>query len=602
MVDSLINNIDMLKIIHKADRRRIFMTLAYNLWVAFVELVFMSLLFRYLINAYNNKTPYRIVLLVLVVLWITQIGYSFFSNYYNNIFKPISDEKIYQHIQKKIFDKSISIGLSELDNPEYYCDFTKASNEAKTRAISCLDNLIVSVSDFISMLVLLVVVIQINLGFFIIAVLPVAINILFSKKIDRMIFKSDMQVLESERKVNYVNRAFFLKDYCKEIKTSNIKFVLLKQMQDAITTIVSIRKKYGLKIAVYKAVTIFMNDIICYFSAIIYAIILYKSNAAILLGDFVFVISSLGTLTQKIQSYINDLFKIYNSKNYIKNIMNFISNKDSNKNSNETVNDIPFSAIEFKNVSFRYTKNDKTVLKDISLKIEAGKKIAVIGNNGAGKTSFIKLLLNLYEASSGEITLNNLKISQYDLKDYQSLFSCIFQDFAVFGCTIGENILCRSITDNDEEMIIAALKMSGLYEDMEKKGYTIHSMVTKEFDSDGIVLSGGQLQKLAIARAFANDRRIIILDEPSSALDPISEAKMFETFKNIYNNKTLIYITHRISSAILADTICFFENGEIVETGSHGELMKANGKYASLYRMQAQQYGDLGGREDFIFE
>lgn len=591
MLESIRNIFQMVKIVHKASSFSIVMALIYKFWVTFVQVVFLTLLPRYLINAYTLKKPYIEVLIVLLVLWITQIGYSIFSNYYNYIFKPVSDERIFQYVQKSIFRKSVSMKLSDFDNPEFYDDFTKASNEAKARAVSSLDLIMDIVMDLSALVVLLYVVIKIHWGFLIIVLVPVLLNISLGKVLDRLTFESDMQVTKADRRVNYVNRTFFLKQFSKEIKTSGIKEVLLDQFQEAVRDIINVRKKYGKSVAALKLATALMNDIACFVAATLFALALLI-HSHIIMGDFVFLITSLSTVSQRLQSCIDNCFKLYNSRNYISNLKRFMQDDTKPPEWGNRTKRPVFDWIEMKNVFFKYKENGDTILKDINLKIEAGKKIAIVGYNGAGKTTFIKLLLGLYEVTQGEVKLNGNPICDYDPNMYRTLFSCVFQDYALFGCTVGENVLCREVKEEDRPTVLDALKMSGLYEDMEKKGITMDSMVTKEFDNEGIILSGGQLQKLAIARAFSNNRPIVILDEPSSALDPIAEFKMFERFKDIHKNKTLIYVTHRISSSILADTICFFEDGTIVEKGSHDELMDRNGKYAGLYRMQSEQYRD----------
>lgn len=591
MIKAIKNNIYILKIIHGADRKRIALTLLSVLWHTFVDLVFGALLLRFLINSYENNTPFTTVIFVLLFLLAMQIGYSFFSNYYQNIYVPVSDEKIFQCVQKKIFARSIDISLLDLDNPKYYDDFVKASNEASSRAISCLNNIISIISNLVSLFVLSFVMFRINFIIVLIALIPIFINILLGKKISNTIYQSDMAVIRPQRIMDYLNRVFFLKDYAKEIKVSEIKSVLFKQLNDSIMDIKNIRRKYGKTIVFYRAIVSLISDVACYFGAIIYALILYLVYSSIILGDFVFVITSLNKFTQTIKNNIDSIFSFYNSSKYIDNLLNFIIDKPKSHQNNHR---IVFESIDFKNVTFSYDENNIPAINNVSLRIPYGKKIAIVGDNGAGKSTFIKLLLGLYEPNSGEILLNNRPINQFDIKSYKNLFACLFQDFAVFGCSIAENILGRKPINGDEEIIINALNISGLYDDINKNGWSFDSIITKEFDDKGIVLSGGQLQKLAIARALATDAQIIVLDEPTSALDPIAEHNLFSKLKQVYDYKTLIYITHRISSAISADIIYYFENGEIVEYGTHKELIRQNKKYATMYNVQAKQYIETG--------
>lgn len=587
MIKAIKNNIYILKIIHGADRRRIALTLLFFLWQTFVDLIFGALLLRFLINSYENNILFTTVLFVLLFLLVMQIGYSFFSNYYKNIYVPISDEKVFQYVQKKIFTSSIDISLSDLDTPQYYDDFVKASNEASSRAINSLNNIISIVSNLISLSVLSFVMFRINFVIVLIALIPILINILLGEKISKTIYENDMAAVRPQRKMDYLNRVFFLKDYAKEIKASEIKLVLFKQLNDSIIDIKNIRRKYGKTIIFYRAIVSLISDVICWLGAIIYALILYLVYSSIILGDFVFVISSLSTFTQTIKDNIDTIFSFYNGSKYIDDLIKFTIDKPKSYQKDD---DIVFESLNFKSVTFSYDESNVPAVNKLSLRIPCGKKVAIVGDNGAGKSTFIKLLLGLYEPNNGEILLNNIPINQFGIKSFRSLFSCLFQDFAVFGCSIAENVLGRKPVNGDDDKIFNALHSSGLYDDINKNGWFFHSIVTKEFDDKGIVLSGGQLQKLAIARAIVADAPIIVLDEPTSALDPIAEHKLFAKLKQVYDKKTLIYITHRISSVISADIIYYFENGEIIECGTHKELMKQNGQYANMYNVQARQY------------
>ena len=392
---------------------------------------------------------------------------------------------------------------------------------------------------------------------------------------------------------------FFLKQYSREIKISNISEVLLKQFSDAMRNLREIRRKYGFKIALLQMLSFFFHDILCYALFVLLAVFLLY-HQSILLGDFVLAVTSLSVLTDRMNSCLNGFFLLRNAGNYLDNLEAFLPASFHNVPSQNRkitpfshgcgYQEVEFSSLKLRGLNFRYNGCSQYALKNISLTIHKGQHIALIGENGAGKSTLIKLLLGLYDADSGEILLNNRLLTDYDKSSYHSLFSCVFQDYAVFGCSIGENILCRKIEESDLPVLTDALEKSGLSEDMKRMNLTVHDIVTKEFDENGVIFSGGQLQKLAIARALAHDREILIMDEPSSALDPLAEQNMFRRLNALSKGKTLIYITHRISSAVTADMIYFLENGEITEHGSHQELMRLNGKYARLYYMQARSY------------
>jgi ATP-binding cassette subfamily B protein len=249
------------------------------------------------------------------------------------------------------------------------------------------------------------------------------------------------------------------------------------------------------------------------------------------------------------------------------------------------------NTISFNNVSFHYGDDEKLVLKNISFTISPGEKIALVGHNGAGKSTLVKLLMRLYDPSDGNITLNVIPIQNYRLSSYRNLFAAVFQHYKVFSLSILQNILLRDNPDGtDIKKAAEGMKSSGIYDKVMSMPNRENTILTKEFDAEGVVLSGGEYQKIAIARVFTKPCQIVILDEPSSALDPIAEYKMYEAMMKSCENKSVIYISHRLSSAVLADTVYMMENGEIVERGTHAELISKNGKYADMWFKQAEQY------------
>jgi len=243
--------------------------------------------------------------------------------------------------------------------------------------------------------------------------------------------------------------------------------------------------------------------------------------------------------------------------------------------------------IEFRDVSFKYPNTENFVLRHVNQKIRIGTKTAVVGKNGAGKTTFIKLLCRLYEPTEGQILLNGVDIRYYDYKDYARIFSVVFQDFNLFSFSIAENV--ASGKDFDEVKVKDCLERSGLGERLEKMPDGIRTNIYQQED-DGVEISGGEAQKIAIARALYKDAPFVILDEPTSALDPVAEYEIYQHFDQMVQDKTSIYISHRMSSCRFCDNILVFDDGKIVETGSHEQLMKDGGLYSQLWNAQAQYY------------
>lgn len=245
--------------------------------------------------------------------------------------------------------------------------------------------------------------------------------------------------------------------------------------------------------------------------------------------------------------------------------------------------------VEFKDVSFKYPGSETYALRHVNMKFKVGERLAVVGMNGSGKTTFIKLMCRLYDPTEGEILLNGVNIKKYDYDEYLAIFSVVFQDFKLFSFTLGENVAVGSNYDDDE--VVSALNQSGFGERLTTMPDGIKTSLYKDFDKNGVEVSGGEAQKIALARALYKNAPFIILDEPTAALDPIAEYEIYSKFNEIVGDKTVIYISHRLSSCCFCDTIAVFDNAQIVQRGSHDELVAdKNGKYYELWHAQSQYY------------
>lgn len=250
--------------------------------------------------------------------------------------------------------------------------------------------------------------------------------------------------------------------------------------------------------------------------------------------------------------------------------------------------DTDYVTLEFRHVSFRYPGTDRDILTDVNFELKQGESLSIVGRNGAGKTTVIKLLSRLFKPTGGEILINGTDIHSIDFEVYRKLLSVVFQDFKIFEFSIEENVAAgKEILENRLE---SALKNAGIYEKIQTLQRGSQTFVGKQFDENGTEFSGGELQKLAIARALYKDSPVIVLDEPTAALDPYAEAEVYERFSELTEGRTTIYISHRLSSCKFCRRIIFLEDGKIVEDGNHEELIRLNGKYAEMFQMQASQY------------
>ena len=312
-------------------------------------------------------------------------------------------------------------------------------------------------------------------------------------------------------------------------------------------------------------------------------------SGSISTGDVLMYAGAIITMMTSVQEAILKYNEIAYNNEYLKLYEEFIKRPNMHYDGTLPIEkrDDKRYELSFYNVSFKYPGSDKYILKDINMTFNIGEKLALVGLNGAGKTTLIKLLLRLYEPTEGEIRLNGIDIGKYDYDEYVQIFSVVFQDFGIFDFPLDENIAASE--DVDSARVKKVIDKVGLTELVNTLPDKEHTLLYHE-NGDGVALSGGEAQKLAIARALYKDAPFVILDEPTAALDPIAEAEIYENFDTLVGDKTAIYISHRMSSCKFCDRIVVINNGRIEEEGSHDTLMEKNGLYAKMYNTQANYY------------
>lgn len=291
------------------------------------------------------------------------------------------------------------------------------------------------------------------------------------------------------------------------------------------------------------------------------------------------------------KEFLASINSIINNNKYLQLYIDFLNIESENHKGTIPVEkrDDDEYEIEFKNISFKYPGTDTYALKNVSIKLNIGERLAIVGMNGSGKTTFIKLLCRLYDPNEGEILLNGIDIKKYDYEEYMRLFSVVFQDFKLFSFLLGQNVAASM--NYDEKYVKDILEKVGLEKRLNTMPKGIYTPLYKDFDEEGIEVSGGEAQKIALARALHRDAPIIILDEPTAALDPIAEFEIYSKFNEIVGTKTAFYISHRLSSCRFCHEIAVFNDGEIVQKGNHKELVKdEDGKYYELWNSQAKYY------------
>lgn len=316
------------------------------------------------------------------------------------------------------------------------------------------------------------------------------------------------------------------------------------------------------------------------------------------IGSFLMYITSIRTFSSALNDILDGFSSLQQQSAVITDYRAYIDIPDAPSGTGTPDADENGAEIEFAGVSFKYPGGDKYALQNVSFKIRAKEKLAVVGLNGAGKSTFIKLLMRLYSPESGRILLNGVDIQTYDREEYFKLFAAVFQDINMFAFTVAENISMRAREKTDAPRVRRALELAGLSAKIDSLPKGAATSMLKNLDLDGAELSGGETQKLALARALYKNAPFIVLDEPTAALDALAEERLYLEFDKLTQGKTAVYISHRLASTRFCDRIALFEDGMIAECGTHDELLLRGGKYAGLFNIQAQYYRDGAGQRE----
>lgn len=319
-------------------------------------------------------------------------------------------------------------------------------------------------------------------------------------------------------------------------------------------------------------------------------------NKTITIGEFTLYLASTSAFFSSIMTLLNCINNFLNNNRFVNDFRSFYENEkirvylSSEKQTKQILKPQKSYEFEFQNVSFKYPRAERFALQNVNIKIKAGERLAVVGLNGAGKSTFIKLLLRLYEPTEGKILLNGTDIQEYDLNSYFDIFSPVFQEVNLFAMTFAENVSMKEPDKTNKDFVKEAVIQSGLEEKLNSLENGLDTQLLKVIYDDGIDLSGGQKQKLALARALYKNSPVVVLDEPTAALDAIAESKLYSDFDKLIGGKTSVYISHRLSSTQFCNNIAMFKDGKLIEYGTHDSLINQNGEYANMFKIQAQYY------------
>lgn len=392
------------------------------------------------------------------------------------------------------------------------------------------------------------------------------------------------------RKDNYLRNVTTSFDTAKDIRM----FGLQEWLTDKIRELKKERIEAQKNNAKAWLITSWISNILFALSqAAVYGWLIYKTvRGEMTIGNFSLYLGSSIAFYNYINNLLQGITSLLDCSRQVDDFRSFMEFGNDNTDNGEAVPHFDSYEFEFKNVSFKYPKAEKYALKNLSLKLKAGERLAVVGLNGAGKSTFIKLLLRLYEPTEGEILLNGRNINEFSRKSYYNIFAPVFQDVELFAFPLGENVSMNTPEATDKTRAEECLIDAGFGDKLKELPCGISTEILKIIHDDGVDLSGGEKQKLALARALYKDAPVVVLDEPTAALDALAESKLYNDFDKLIGGKTAVYISHRLSSTQFCSNVAMFKNGEMVEYGTHEGLLKQNGAYAEMFRIQAQYYVD----------
>ncbi len=519
----------------------------------------------YVLEAAEFHYPFRKVAAVIILLFICISIGMVFTVWVGDYVREKEGPKVKRKIKLMLYDKAKDLDLECYDNPEYYNEMVLAIAEIDKqieRCIQFLSNLFGGLATFITT------------GIYFVK--KDAVSILFAL-------------------VSFLLTFFFvyyLPDCAKEMRLNpEVSDILYREFDEANEEIVKIEKENGKKHFLMSFVAGYIgNDFFCDVIYISYLVLKATVLGALSFSTVAILYNSFGRMKRGLRVFTETYPFACESSLYVQKIRNFLEYETAITSSENAIPESSAKDVHVEDMSFSYGKSEDMLLRNINIDIKPGEKIALVGYNGAGKTTLVKLLMRLYDPKSGRIVMNGRDIREYDVEKFRRSIGVVFQDFKIFAGTVSENVVMDNLRGGEEERVREALTESGLIRRIDKMEKGTDSFLTTETREDGIDLSGGESQKLAISRVFYQNAGLMILDEPSSALDPIAEYQLNHAMLTSTKDKTVIFISHRLSTTRIADRIIMLENGQVVEEGTHAQLLEQGGKYAGMWNVQAGAY------------
>lgn len=578
----------MIKIALCIDKKSLLICITYNLVKQLMNVFYGVHFIRMILAGLETKRSFGHILAVLVFMFVINILFSRFNQYYKDIYLPIFKLKVDYYMNEKIMRKANSIPYDIANSPEEldkYNRIIKNSSEMIMQAYQSFGLVCGLLEAFI---MVLYYIINVDIFAIVLSSFPLLYSYFLAEKSAEFKYELDKKISSFSRKKEYAKRVFYLHNYTAEIRTSKIGRIVKGIYQEGFMQTEDAYLRNGKKIALIAFLELLLGDAIAMVLPLVYVVIRMLCGAQYLMGDFIGITQAITIFSSDVEWMLDTMLELKSASLYISDYIDYISQEDDQVREGKKLDKTNEFHIVFDHVQYQYPGNSEGVLalEDVSVDIRSGEKIAVVGENGAGKTTFVSLLVNLISCSNGRILLNGTDINAYGRRELKSFFGVVCQDYQIYPVSIRDNVSINGcVADADIKDAIIKVGLADRIND-------INLVVGKEINDKGLELSGGERQRLALARVVANKFPVVILDEPTSALDALTERNINQLILSALKdtNRTLIFISHKLSTTKLVDRILVFEHGRIVEQGNHDQLMKKEGLYSRMYNEQSNMY------------
>ncbi len=577
-----------LRQVWEADRLLLPFTIFKNSIEQIFYVFFFVYLTKYIFNCIERNIAYSRLFWFLIVACLGHVCVHFICGWYET-YRKIKMPEVYRHIFHRVMDISDTIELSDYESPEFYDKYARALDRCAESAIDLSIQTGVYIGNVGATIMSLVIVLTVDPVLLVFMVIPMVVSLYFGKKNGKCNYAREKAITRDKRTADYVKRVYYEKKYASEIRLFDINSIMLDKQEKAVEEMGRISLTYRMKSAFYSFLMKGSYSILAGIAAYFYVAFRVKNGGVTDVSSYVAMISAMAFSTDQLKHAVENRIFLNNESRLFRNLYEFLETERPRQAAKPDIGEI--RTIELQDVSFTYPGASGETLRNVSFLWKKGEKLAIVGYNGAGKTTLIKLLMGLYPVTSGRILVNGTDIGEIDGNAYRKRFGTVFQDLQVFALPLVENVLMRR-PSGQEDYDLARQALLDAQFDVSHPGLVkaLDTIVSREFDEEGFIPSGGQAQKIAIARVFAQQPDMVILDEPSSALDPLAEYNMYNNMMRLSKGRGVVFISHRLSSARMADQIYMMKDGCVVEHGSHEELMEKRGHYYEMFMLQAENY------------